>query len=293
MGSRTFTPDFYEKLLESSEEQQIRLLETYAKSQSTLIELMQTAANSVGTNGGLTLEQIATIQNQVDRVMGELNQELLEQIPEIMKESHHAGQYLAAGQLDRFEALKKAPPILGAGAVSFNSFAVLDQMAIRSISEDTYRDLATHNQMVSDSFKKSVRKYGKDAVLNNVTSGLPFKASAKEMKAFMEKEGFLDGYTKKNGAKMKLDTYCDLVVRTKSMQAHNDGTLLLCVDNGVDLVKVSTHARPSKMCAKLEGKIYSISGTSTKHPALKTLPNGGPPFHPNCRHVVVPYIVFD
>ena len=44
------------------------------------------------------------------------------------------------------------------------------------------------------------------------------------------------------------------------------------------------------ICSKIVGKVYSISGKSDQYPPLASLPNGGPPFHAKCRHVISPYI---
>jgi hypothetical protein len=43
-------------------------------------------------------------------------------------------------------------------------------------------------------------------------------------------------------------------------------------------------------CGFYEGRVYSITGTSEKYPPLSSLPNGGPPFHPNCIHGAAPFI---
>ena len=39
-----------------------------------------------------------------------------------------------------------------------------------------------------------------------------------------------------------------------------------------------------------EGRVFSVSGGSDTYPPLATLPNGGPPFHPNCRHNLAPFV---
>lgn len=60
---------------------------------------------------------------------------------------------------------------------------------------------------------------------------------------------------------------------------------------GLDLVQVSSN--PSTIgdfCDDYAGKVYSISGTDLYYPPLVDTPNGGPPFHPWCKHVLWPYL---
>jgi hypothetical protein len=75
--------------------------------------------------------------------------------------------------------------------------------------------------------------------------------------------------------------YAGLVARTKTRQA----TIVSRHDRlsklGIDLVSII--GRVSKnFCTAYLGEVYSLSGTSSKYPALSSLPGGGPPFHPQC-----------
>lgn len=81
--------------------------------------------------------------------------------------------------------------------------------------------------------------------------------------------------------------YAELLARTEMRTAQTNATLVSCKEFNVDLVRFSVHASPCKICAPLEGDIYSIGG---KHPRYPSLDAGvAPPVHPNCEHNLDPY----
>jgi len=54
---------------------------------------------------------------------------------------------------------------------------------------------------------------------------------------------------------------------------------------------MSSHNSSCKICAPLEGRVYSISGNNKEFPPLNKAYSGTHMnIHPNCRHVLVPYI---
>jgi hypothetical protein len=75
-------------------------------------------------------------------------------------------------------------------------------------------------------------------------------------------------------------------------EATNTATMNQLEYNGYDLVKMSSHATTCAVCAVYQGRVYSISGNTPFYPKLSIAFSGGHAnIHPNCRHVVVPYIV--
>jgi hypothetical protein len=92
-----------------------------------------------------------------------------------------------------------------------------------------------------------------------------------------------------NGRHYDPKKYAEMVARTQTADASKAGLVTRMVDAGEDLVMVTAHGATDG-CGLFEGKVFSISGTSEKYPALDRLPNGGPPFHPNCKHRLVPFV---
>lgn len=94
------------------------------------------------------------------------------------------------------------------------------------------------------------------------------------------------GFTDKAGREWGLAHYAQMAARTTAAEAQTTGTLNRLAENGFDLVRVSKHPHPEDVCSRYEGRVFSISGTSDKYPALQE----APPFHPFCRHVLSAHV---
>ena len=57
-------------------------------------------------------------------------------------------------------------------------------------------------------------------------------------------------------------------------------------------VTIPTHFPTCELCAPYQGRIYSISGKDERFPRLfdTAFAGGYANIHPNCQHVVTPYI---
>lgn len=95
----------------------------------------------------------------------------------------------------------------------------------------------------------------------------------------------------KNGNKrnLPLDFYASTVVKTKLRSAHNEGSENRYRENGVDLVRVDEHFPTCKECASKQGIVISLTGETPGYPTKARV--GLPPYHPNCRHTIKPYIL--
>jgi len=95
------------------------------------------------------------------------------------------------------------------------------------------------------------------------------------------------------GAKrLPADLYAETLARTTTYHAANRGTLDRCLNDGVELVEVVINPGTIDFCLDLEGKIFALTDAAARRwsvPLLARCPNGGPPFHPNCRHTLAPF----
>ena len=89
-----------------------------------------------------------------------------------------------------------------------------------------------------------------------------------------------------SGRKYELRKYSEMVARTITREAMTIGTIEQIKASGGDLVEIDTTVDCCDLCKEFQGKIYSISGTSTKYQALTQYP----PYHPNCGHVLMPFV---
>jgi len=76
------------------------------------------------------------------------------------------------------------------------------------------------------------------------------------------------------------------------MEAHLQGTANRLVEQGHDLVKVSTHRGACELCQPWQGKILSITGKTPGYPTLEEA-KAAKLFHPRCRHAYGLYIDLD
>jgi len=82
-----------------------------------------------------------------------------------------------------------------------------------------------------------------------------------------------------NGRDYNLKSYSELVARTRMREASTEATIEQCKQYDNDLVEIPSHENPCDLCDEYVGNIYSISGETEGY---ELLPDGGPPWHPNC-----------
>jgi hypothetical protein len=109
----------------------------------------------------------------------------------------------------------------------------------------------------------------------------------------------ITGFVDKSGRAWSLRNYGDMAVRTTSRQAAV--AELLTRDDEQDLYMISKIGSTCPVCAPLEGRVYSKSGTDPNYPPLSLafgkIDPAGPDdltntylnLHPNCLHSLTPY----
>jgi hypothetical protein len=152
--------------------------------------------------------------------------------------------------------------------------------ALARLDEDAYRKAMLETTLYTEAL-------GKGAAL-----------SSKLMEATVRSEG-ITGFVDKSGRRWSLYAYCNMATRTTARQAEVAGTLEK--DTEHDLYMISKVGTTCPVCAPLEGRVYSKSGTSEIYPPLslafgKIDPNGGDDLsntylniHPNCLHSLIPW----
>ena len=159
--------------------------------------------------------------------------------------------------------------------------------AINALVSDAYLDFANGmnglvrgaEHQLNDALKKQIRAIN---IAKQIT-GTSIKTVAKEVEETIGKQGF-SVLVDRGGRQWSLKRYSNMLVRTHTIKAANEGAINRANEFGVDVVEVSTHGGACNICKPFEGKKYSISGRSDEFPALVEQP----PFHPNCRHTLLP-----
>lgn len=79
-----------------------------------------------------------------------------------------------------------------------------------------------------------------------------------------------------------INTYSDLVARTKLQDTLSDAVVNTALAVGSDLIQVSSHNTTTEICQQYEGKIFSLSGKDKDFPVADNIPA----YHPNCKHSI-------
>ena len=92
----------------------------------------------------------------------------------------------------------------------------------------------------------------------------------------------------KNGARVSIDSYAEMVGRTMSAHAATQASLNRYTEYGYDLVRVTAHFQACDLCIPWEGQVLSKSGSHPHYNSLDDAIRNGL-FHPNCKHDLNPY----
>lgn len=173
--------------------------------------------------------------------------------------------------------------------------------ALKQAINDLYADLAKNTKYMNDEIKKIIRNNAQELLTGMIEGGESYITIKKQLKEKLLAEG-VTSFKDAGGKRWKIDSYVDMVVRTKSRILHNEGTMNRLLEyqekyskNGeyledYDLIQISNH-NAEDWCSLFEDKVYSISGKSEYYPSIETLPNR--PYnilHPNCKHLFLSYM---
>lgn len=188
------------------------------------------------------------------------------------------------------------------GTFSAPQIAIIQQLTdnllgeITEASETVYKSVQkvyTIARMEADPFREIALKQ----VLRQEAAGTPWVNSSQAMIQEMQNKG-ITAFVDKAGRKWTLQNYGNMAVRTTAHQA--EVAALLTADDH-DLWQIVKIGSTCKVCAALEGRVYSKSGMNSDYPPLSLafgkvdsdgsddLTNTYLNIHPNCLHSLVKY----
>lgn len=80
------------------------------------------------------------------------------------------------------------------------------------------------------------------------------------------------------------DNYARMYTATRNGEVTVDTTIERMQELEMDMVQVSDHNTTTPICSEFEGRIFSLTGATDGLPILSIKP----PFHPNCKHILLP-----
>jgi len=175
--------------------------------------------------------------------------------------------------------------------ITKKSFSRIHTKAVNQIVKESYIDFSNAMRVVSRDSERLVAEAVKLQMRNELAKGIikgdTIRTSKEAIAKVLSDTGAV-ALKDKGGKVWQLDTYAEMLSRTKMMHAHNDGVKNRMIENGYDLVEVSSHPDSSALCKPWQGKIYSLTGKTKGYKMLSEAIDGGL-FRPNCRHTISIY----
>jgi len=261
----------YPQRVDLNEQNIAKLINLFKGSYKQIVDEMTTATDF----GVANRKRILT---QIEKILKELGVDvdifIKQEIPQYYKE----GADQAIKQLQN----------IGVDPTINTGFSQVHKDYIMALIDDTSRAFGESLSGVGRSANLILGKALREAITQKIAKGVTAGEALKEVRnqiILTLKEQGLSALKDKAGRSWDLDTYAEMLFRTKVVEARNRGLANRMAENGYDLVQVSDHVGECPLCRPWEGKILSITG---KTPGYETVADaeGAGLFHPNCRHAI-------
>lgn len=219
----------------------------------------------------------------------------LAELQDLQARSRSVVDRLAADTPGLVDTAVRSAYNVGAGMPLATHTRAVDQLIHEAVTrlESTYGQIL---RSVADDYRTIITKASTLVTTGAFSLGQAQRAALDDF----AKKG-ITGFTDRAGRRWRLDRYAEMSTRTAVGRAQVAGTLDRLVGDGRDLVIVSDHHGACQVCAPFEGKVLSISGTSTGHvedgngdsqPILGSVADAQAAGlqHPNCRHSMAAFI---
>ena len=278
-----------------SEKELEKLIAIFLKSETDII-------NEIGrlrSLGNVDYHAVAAL-NRVQAILKQMETDSWEYVPKMVEKQFYARVPEARKILEPVE--KHISGYANAEALTATQYSIIDRLVTNlmgEIVEASQVSMSTlQNALIGRTENDVFRRVGLELVAKAQAQGIGVKKTAQEFFDALVREG-VTAFVDKAGRNWSLHTYCSMVARTTSRQA--EVLAVLTADEEHDLYKISSHNTTCKICAPLEGRVYSKSGKDPDFPPLasafgKIDPNGPDDLtnsylniHPGCFHVLLPW----
>jgi hypothetical protein len=251
-----------------------RLIRFYEQAEREILDRINRAL----LRGNQT-EYLAAMKKNVEAILQQLREGNRTWCTEAIPRVYSQGLYSADAMLKDVGASVKA------------GFGAIHQQAAQVLAENAYQRFEDVVQVIGRQVNDIYRELALENVRGSVVGYDTWKQTAKRFREQLAERG-VTGFKDRSGRMWNMRTYTKMVARTTTMEAHLQGTANRLVEQGHDLIKVSTHRGACPLCTPFEGKILSITGKTPGYPTLEEARAAGL-FHPNCRHAYGLYIDLD
>ena len=157
-----------------------------------------------------------------------------------------------------------------------------DPKRIQYFLNSTFEQIAMKTDKMAFDNIRDLRKLSADIFREmSITGGTRREISRRLLDRAMEIRGF--EFIDNSGSKWPLKSYIDTLARTELMNAGRASYDDKMAEQGFDVMKLSTSGHSCPKCARFEGKLFSLTGSTPGLPSKADLEAAGV-FHPNCTH---------
>lgn len=249
--------------------------------------------------GNVDYHAVAALE-RVQAILKQMETDCWEYVPKMIEKQFYVRVPEARKILEPVE--KHIAGYSNAEALTATQYSIMDNLTMNLMAEIVEAEAVVvstlKNALIGRTENDVFRRVGLTLVSQMEATGQGATASVNEFVNTLLREG-VTAFVDKAGRNWSLHTYADMVCRTTSRQA--EVLAVLTADDEQDLYKISSHGTTCKICAPLEGRVYSKSGKDPNYPPLaaafgKIDPNGPDDLtnsylniHPNCLHVLLPW----
>ena len=172
------------------------------------------------------------------------------------------------------------------------SFTGVETHAVKLLEDAILGRLDTARRTVGRQVEDVYARAGKRATMRALlgADSSPQIATA-ELRRDLQRRG-ITGFVDRAGRKWSLDSYAEMAIRTTTREAVVQGSMDRMASHGIDLARISEHASSCTICLPYEGRLISLSGSTTEYQGEAVADASMvPPFHPRCRHSLSPVVV--
>ena len=211
-------------------------------------------------SGYVDYAEVAALE-RIQKILQELVDESWNYVPKMIEKIFYHSEKDAAGYTN-------ARSIIG-GSLSAAQLSIAEQLSNNLLGEigeaaagayESAQKVFTIARLENDPFRKEALQ----AVLKKEAEGKPWITGSKAFVQEMENQG-IPVFVDKRGRKWSMQDYGNMAVRTTARQAQV--AALLTADD-YDLWQIVKIGSTCPVCAPLEGRVYSKSGTNPDYPPL-------------------------
>lgn len=160
-----------------------------------------------------------------------------------------------------------------------------DKRAVISRANSAYQDF---KNATTKAYNDTYKQIAAEVVRKDKGKSVTYELRNRVHEVLLQKDFIKVTYA--NGRTIPVDAYAEMVANTASIEAYNTGAIDYAMNN-TDLVEMTTIFPTCNICAKYQGRRYSVSGNDKRYPSLydTVLSKGYNTVHPHCRHEFIPY----